>query len=86
MGNQTGEPTRVVTSGGPELGGGSVADRLKTFQALHDQFRSAVVNEPRGSDVVVGALLLKSADITCELLHRAKTLMHLLEPLAHQLE
>ncbi len=52
-----GEPTRVVIAGGPDLGAGSVADRLKIFREQHDNFRSAVVNEPRGSDVIVGALL-----------------------------
>jgi len=52
-----GEPTRVVVSGGPDLGQGSMFDRLTHFRGQHDGFRSAVVNEPRGSDVVVGALL-----------------------------
>ncbi len=52
-----GEPTRVVVSGGPDLGTGSLEAQLARFRADHDQFRSAVVNEPRGSDVVVGALL-----------------------------
>jgi 4-hydroxyproline epimerase len=60
-----GEPTRVVISGGPELGGGTVAERLKVFREQHDRFRSAVVNEPRGSDVLVGALLLEPSDKTC---------------------
>jgi 4-hydroxyproline epimerase len=60
-----GEPTRVVISGGPELGGGMVAERLKLFREQHDRFRSAVVNEPRGSDVLVGALLLEPNDKTC---------------------
>ena len=59
-----GEPTRVVVSGGPDLGGGSVADRLKVFREQHDRFRSAVVNEPRGSDVLVGALLCEPSDPT----------------------
>ena len=60
-----GEPTRVVLSGGPELGGGSVAEQLKVFAAQHDRFRSAIVNEPRGSDVLVGALLCSPADQSC---------------------
>src|SRR5206468_10817412 len=60
-----GEPTRVVVSGGPDLGGGSVADRLKVFREQHDRFRSAVVNEPRGSDVLVGALLCEPSDQAC---------------------
>jgi len=52
-----GEPTRTVLAGGPDLGAGSMAERLNRLRAEHDGFRSAVVNEPRGSDVMVGALV-----------------------------
>jgi len=47
-----GEPTRVVVRGGPDLGSGPLAERLERFRQFHDDFRSAVVNEPRGSDAV----------------------------------
>ena len=57
-----GEPTRLVVSGGPDLGRGSMAERLEQFQKDYDNFRSAVVNEPRGSDVIVGALLCEPVD------------------------
>jgi 4-hydroxyproline epimerase len=60
-----GEPTRVVIGGGPELGGGSAADKAKMFRERHDDFRRAVVNEPRGSDVLVGALLVEPSDRSC---------------------
>ena len=60
-----GEPTRLVVSGGPELGSGPLSARLERFRAEHDDFRSAVVNEPRGSDVMVGALLCEPVDPTC---------------------
>src|SRR5579885_3671602 len=60
-----GEPTRLVVSGGPDLGSGPLAERLERFRADHDDFRSAVVNEPRGSDVVVGALLCSPVDSSC---------------------
>lgn len=60
-----GEPTRVVVGGGPDLGGGSVAQQLNKFREQHDRFRSAIVNEPRGSDVMVGAMLVPAADATC---------------------
>ena len=60
-----GEPTRVVVAGGPDLGSGSVAERQERFRREHDAFRSAVVNEPRGSDVLVGALLCEPADRSC---------------------
>ena len=51
-----GEPTRVVIAGGPDLGHGPLAVRRERFRTEFDRFRSAVVNEPRGSDVLVGAL------------------------------
>ena len=57
-----GEPTRVVIEGGPDLGRGPIAERLALFKSKHDAFRSAVVNEPRGSDVIVGALLCEPVD------------------------
>jgi 4-hydroxyproline epimerase len=60
-----GEPTRLVLDGGPDLGGGSLAERLQDFRSGHDQFRSAVVNEPRGSDAMVGALLCAPSDPAC---------------------
>lgn len=60
-----GEPTRVVVAGGPELGKGPLAERRERFQSEFDRFRSAVVNEPRGSDVMVGALLVEPEDSTC---------------------
>jgi proline racemase len=62
-----GEPTRLVIAGGPDLGPGTVANQLHAFRERHDRFRSAVVNEPRGSDVLVGALLVPPADPTCRL-------------------
>lgn len=62
-----GEPTRVVLSGGPDLGTGPLSERIERFRTEHDRFRSAVVNEPRGSDVLVGALLVEPHDPTCSL-------------------
>ena len=59
-----GEPTRVVLEGGPALRGELTA-QLAQFRAQHDRFRSAVVNEPRGSDVMVGALLTPSPRPDC---------------------
>lgn len=60
-----GEPTRVVLDGGPDVGGGSLADRVQLLREKHDWLRSAVVNEPRGSDVLVGALLCRPHDPAC---------------------
>lgn len=60
-----GEPTRLVVGGGPDLGTGPLSKRLQRFRDQHDSFRSAVVNEPRGSDVMVGALLCEPTDPGC---------------------
>src|SRR5205085_7601048 len=60
-----GEPTRLVVAGGPDLGRGSMAERRALLRERHDWLRSAVVNEPRGSDVIVGALLCQPADPSC---------------------
>jgi 4-hydroxyproline epimerase len=60
-----GEPTRVVIGGGPDLGRGTVAERACVFRDSFDTFRSSVVNEPRGSDVLVGALLVEPNDTAC---------------------
>jgi 4-hydroxyproline epimerase len=60
-----GEPTRVVIAGGPALGHDALPERLRRFAMEHDDFRSTVVNEPRGSDVLVGALLCEPVDKTC---------------------
>ena len=57
-----GEPTRIVISGGPDLGNGSVASKLSVLRSKYDSIRSAVVNEPRGSDAIVGAILCEPQD------------------------
>jgi len=61
-----GEPTRVVVDGGPDLGDGPIAGRLARFREHFDHFRSAVVNEPRGNDAIVGALLCEPSDPSCD--------------------
>ena len=60
-----GEPTRVVIAGGPDLGRGPIAERQERFKNEFDDFRRAVVNEPRGSDVIVGALLCEPSNPEC---------------------
>jgi 4-hydroxyproline epimerase len=57
-----GEPTRVMVEGGPDLGAGTLAERRDRFRRQFDGLRRAVVNEPRGSDVFVGALLCEPED------------------------
>jgi len=52
-----GEPTRMVYAGFPDLGTGSMAERLEVLKNQYDHFRRGVILEPRGNDVLVGALL-----------------------------
>ena len=54
-----GEPTRCVLSGGADLGGGLLEERMDCLRVNHDALRRAVLCEPRGSDVLVGAWILK---------------------------
>jgi 4-hydroxyproline epimerase len=61
-----GEPTRLVLEGGPALGTGPLAERRDRFREHFDAYRSAIVNEPRGSDPVVGALLLSPHRTDCD--------------------
>jgi 4-hydroxyproline epimerase len=62
-----GEPTRLVVDGGPDLGTGTLAERARAFRERFDHYRSAIVNEPRGSDVMVGALLCRPHRADCRL-------------------
>jgi 4-hydroxyproline epimerase len=57
-----GEPTRVIIGGAPDLGRGPLAERRTRLQKEFDRYRSAAVNEPRGSDVIVGAILVEPVD------------------------
>ncbi|WP_368564009.1 proline racemase family protein [Pseudoxanthomonas sp. UTMC 1351] len=57
-----GEPTRVIVTGFPDLGGGTLAERRHKFHQQFDDWRSALACEPRGSDTMVGALLLPADD------------------------
>ena len=52
-----GEPTRLIIDGFPDLGTGSMAERKIRFAQEYDDWRSAIILEPRGNDVLVGALL-----------------------------
>lgn len=62
-----GEPTRIVTSGIPDLGGGSVAEQAAVFGEKYDRYRSAIVNEPRGNNVFVGGIVVPSSNPSADL-------------------
>jgi len=60
-----GEPTRLVVDGFPDLGTGNMAERRALLASEHDAWRRATVLEPRGNDVIVGALLCQPVDPQC---------------------
>jgi 4-hydroxyproline epimerase len=60
-----GEPTRVIVEGGPDVGSGSMQERIARFASDHDQVRKTVILEPRGSDALVGALLVEATRADC---------------------
>ena len=61
-----GEPTRVVVGGFPDLGSGTLHERRESFRQHFDNYRTAIVTEPRGHDVMVGALLCEPQAPDCD--------------------
>ena len=57
-----GEPTRVILDGGPDLGAGSIRDRVSVFRNQFDEFRRAIIHEPRGHEAIVGAMICEPVD------------------------
>jgi 4-hydroxyproline epimerase len=60
-----GEATRVIVDGGPPLGCGPLAEQRRRFADAFDRYRGFAVNEPRGHDAIVGALLCEPQDKSC---------------------
>ncbi|WP_275285800.1 4-hydroxyproline epimerase [Halomonas elongata] len=62
-----GEPTRLVMEGFPDLGKGNLREKLERLRGEHDRWRTACMLEPRGHDVLVGALLCEpeTPEATC---------------------
>lgn len=57
-----GEPTRIIISGGPDLGAGSLVERRSLFASQFDHIRSAIINEPRGWEAIVGGILCEPVE------------------------
>lgn len=60
-----GEPTRIIVRGGPDLGHGTLSERLEVMRREFDHFRTLVILEPRGSEALVGGLLCEPAEPDC---------------------
>ncbi|MBH0085165.1 proline racemase family protein [Psychrobacter sp. SCQQ22] len=52
-----GEPTRMIYEGFPEIIGNTIQDKLSYLKQHFDHLRQSIILEPRGNDVLVGALL-----------------------------
>lgn len=57
-----GEPTRMVCDGFPTLVGDTIQDKLQYFKQNFDHLRQSIILEPRGNDVLVGALLVPATN------------------------
>jgi len=62
-----GEPTRLVMEGFPDLAGSTLAEKRDALRDQHDEWRRTCMLEPRGNDVLVGALYCEpeTADASC---------------------
>jgi proline racemase len=62
-----GEPFRIVTGGGPQLGGATILDKRRDALARHDDVRALLVNEPRGHADMYGCFVCEPNDAGAEL-------------------
>jgi 4-hydroxyproline epimerase len=56
-GHTCGNPVRLVAGGGPRLAGATMSERRQDFLARYDWIRSGLMFEPRGHDMMSGAIL-----------------------------
>ena len=56
-GHTCGNPVRLVACGAPPLVGATMSERRQDFEARHDWIRTSLMFEPRGHDVMSGAIL-----------------------------
>jgi len=60
----TGEPTRIIYSGFPELKGSTLLQKRADAKANHDHVRGRLMLEPRGHSEMYGALLVNETELT----------------------
>jgi 4-hydroxyproline epimerase len=61
-----GNPVRVVAGGGPALVGDTMSERRLDFLARHDWVRTGLMFEPRGHDMMSGAILYPPTRDDCD--------------------
>ncbi|KAL2145625.1 hypothetical protein VTI28DRAFT_6683 [Corynascus sepedonium] len=60
----TGEPTRIIYSGFPELKGSTLLQKRADAEANHDHVRGRLMLEPRGHKEMYGALIVNDTELT----------------------
>jgi 4-hydroxyproline epimerase len=66
-GHTCGNPVRVVTGGGPQLDGATMLERRAHFLAEYDWIRTGLMFEPRGHDMMSGAILYPPTRDDCDI-------------------
>ena len=66
-GHTCGNPVRLVTGGAPMLKGATMLERRADFLAHHDWVRTGLMFEPRGHDMMSGAILYPPTREDCEI-------------------
>jgi 4-hydroxyproline epimerase len=65
-GHTCGNPVRLVVGGGPDLEGATMSERRQDFLARWDWVRTALMLEPRGHEVMSGAILYPPTRPDCD--------------------
>lgn len=65
-GHTCGNPVRLVSGGGPRLDGATMLERRAHFLRDFDWVRTGLMYEPRGHDLMSGAILYPSTRADCE--------------------
>ncbi|WP_322097002.1 4-hydroxyproline epimerase [Pelagibius sp.] len=65
-GHTCGNPVRLVAGGGPALEGASMSARRQDFLARYDWIRTGLMFEPRGHDMMSGAILYPATREDCD--------------------
>ena len=66
-GHTCGNPVRLVTGGAPHLSGATMLERRADFIARFDWIRTGLMFEPRGHDMMSGAILYPSTRADCDI-------------------
>ncbi len=66
-GHTCGNPVRLVAGGGPPLAGETMSARRLDFLARYDWIRRGLMFEPRGHDMMSGAILYPPTRVDCDI-------------------